>query len=238
MAWTKVAALADLPAGKGKLVNGGKRAVALFRVDSRVYALEAECPHSGGPLAEGQLDGGCVTCPLHDYRFQLEGGKCLTDSDLAAEAYPVKIQGPDVLVDLPESPTSSPAPLPPKAPPAPVLAAATEAAVADGGLRLVRAIVRPEREFEVVEALEKAGFVAMTKFDVLGRGRQRGLQVGAAKYDEVAKVMLMLVVETDRVATAVEVIKTAARTGNFGDGKIFVTPVEDAYTIRTGERGL
>ncbi|MBI4363080.1 MAG: P-II family nitrogen regulator [Euryarchaeota archaeon] len=105
-------------------------------------------------------------------------------------------------------------------------------------MRLIRAIVRPEKEFEVIEALEKAGFAAMTKTDVLGRGRQRGLQVGATRYDEVAKVMLMLVVEGERVATAVEVIKTAARTGNFGDGKIFVTPVDTAYTIRTGERGL
>lgn len=238
MAWTKVAALADLPPGKGKPMNVGKRAVALFRVDSRVYALEAECPHSGGPLAEGLLEGGCVTCPLHEYKFQLEGGKCLTDPGLTAETYPVKVEGSDVLVDLPESPTPAPPPPLPGAPPALAMATAPGVTIADGGLRLVRAIVRPEREFEVIEALEKAGFVAMTKFDVLGRGRQRGLQVGAAKYDEVAKVMLMLVVETDRVATAVEVIKTAARTGNFGDGKIFVTPVEEAYTIRTGERGL
>lgn len=237
MAWTRVAALADLPAGKGVRVTGGKGPVALFRVDSRVYALEPECPHSGGPLAEGPVEAECVTCPLHDYKFRLEDGKCLTDPDLAAEAYPVKIEDSQVLVDLPESPAPSPPPPPLRAPQAPA-AAGTGVAVASGPLHMVRAIVRPEREFEVVEALEKAGFVAMTKFDVLGRGRQRGLQVGAAKYDEVAKVMLMLVVETERVAAAVEVIKTAARTGNFGDGKIFVTPVEEAYTIRTGERGL
>ena len=73
---------------------------------------------------------------------------------------------------------------------------------------------------------------------VLGRGRQKGLQVGAASYDELAKVMLMVVVEDGDVPNVLEAVMEGARTGNYGDGKVFVTEVLDAYTIRTGEKGL
>lgn len=105
-------------------------------------------------------------------------------------------------------------------------------------MRMIRAIIRPEREAEVVTALERSGFAAMTKWDVLGRGRQRGIKIGSAKYEEIAKLLLMLVVEDEDVERAVDIIKISARTGNFGDGKIFVTPVEETHTIRTGEKVL
>ena len=105
-------------------------------------------------------------------------------------------------------------------------------------MKMIRAVIRPEREIEVVTALERSGFSALTKMDVLGRGKQRGIKIGSAKYDEIAKLMLMLVVEDKDVERAVDVIKISARTGNFGDGKIFVTPVEEAITIRTGEKVL
>ena len=105
-------------------------------------------------------------------------------------------------------------------------------------MKMIRAIVRPEKEADVINALEKSGFSAMTKTDVLGRGKQRGIRVGSARYDEIAKLLLMLVVEDKDLERAADVIKTSARTGNYGDGKIFVTPVEKALTIRTGEAVL
>ena len=57
-------------------------------------------------------------------------------------------------------------------------------------------------------------------------------------YDELPKTLLLIAVNDDEVSEVVEIIKTSAYTGNFGDGKIFIQPIEEAYTIRTGERGL
>lgn len=103
---------------------------------------------------------------------------------------------------------------------------------------MIRAIIRPEKESDVVTALERAGFSALTKSDVYGRGKQRGIKIGSARYDELAKLMFLLVVEDKDFERAMDIIKISARTGNFGDGKIFVTPVEKVLTIRTGEAVL
>ena len=105
-------------------------------------------------------------------------------------------------------------------------------------MKMIRAVIRPEKESDVLTALERSGFSAMTKWDVLGRGRQRGIKIGSARYEELAKLMLMLVVEDKDLERAIDIIKISARTGNFGDGKLFVTPVEKALTIRTGEEVL
>lgn len=103
---------------------------------------------------------------------------------------------------------------------------------------MIRAIIRPTKESEVIDKLESEGFVSMSKMEVYGRGKQRGITVGDVHYDELAKTMLMLVVEDDNVKKACEIIQNSARTGHAGDGKIFITPVEDVYTVRTGEPGL
>ena len=103
-------------------------------------------------------------------------------------------------------------------------------------MKMIRAIVRPEREDEVVAALERAGIVSLTKMDVLGRGLQRGVQVGATSYDELPKLQLLIIVDDAQVEAAVAAIESGARTGHHGDGKIFVSPVDAAYTIRTGEK--
>ena len=102
---------------------------------------------------------------------------------------------------------------------------------------MVQAIVRPEKIDEVLAALMYAGFPAVTKMDVYGRGKQRGMKVGEVTYDELPKEMLFSVVkDTDR-EFVVETILKAARSGvkgSFGDGKIFVTPVNEVYTVSTG----
>jgi nitrogen regulatory protein PII 1 len=103
-------------------------------------------------------------------------------------------------------------------------------------MKMITAIIRPEKELDVVRGLEEAGFYALTKTDVLGRGKQRGIQVGSAVYDELAKLMLLLVVEDRDWRSAVETIHRHAYTGNHGDGKIFVLRVEEGYTIRTREK--
>lgn len=105
-------------------------------------------------------------------------------------------------------------------------------------MKMVRAFVRPEKEQEIVLALEGAGFGSLTKMPVFGRGKQKGLQVGPIYYDELPKTLLMMVVEDDDASTVIDLIEEKGRTGFIGDGKIFVSPVEEAYTIRTGEAGL
>ncbi|MCE8425754.1 MAG: P-II family nitrogen regulator [Candidatus Methanoperedens sp.] len=105
-------------------------------------------------------------------------------------------------------------------------------------MKMIRAIIRPNREEKVVEHLEKDGFYSMTKTNVFGRGKQKGIRVGTVCYDELPKVMLMLVVEDNDLPKAIKVIQNSARTGNIGDGKIFVTDVSEAYTVRTGASGL
>lgn len=105
-------------------------------------------------------------------------------------------------------------------------------------MKMVRAFIRPEKEQEVVQALEGAGFGSLTKMSCFGRGKQRGLQVGPIYYDELPKTLLMMVVEDDDADRVCELIAEKARTGFIGDGKIFISDVEQAYTIRTGEAGL
>lgn len=105
-------------------------------------------------------------------------------------------------------------------------------------MKMVRAIIRPEKESAVAAALAKANFPALTKWDVLGRGKQQGVQVGGQLYDELAKAMVLIVVEDAQVESLLRTIQEAAFSSYPGDGKIFVTPVETAYTIRTGQTGL
>ncbi|MEC4676243.1 MAG: P-II family nitrogen regulator [Nitrospirota bacterium] len=105
-------------------------------------------------------------------------------------------------------------------------------------MKMIRAFIRPEKEQEVVLALEGAGFPSVTKMPVFGRGKQKGLQVGPVHYDELPKALLLIVVDDEDEEKVINLIQTKARTGFIGDGKIFVSPVDTAYTVRTGEEGL
>jgi len=104
---------------------------------------------------------------------------------------------------------------------------------------MVRAIVRPEKVNEVMAALMYAGFPAVTKMDVYGRGKQRGMKVGEVTYDELPKELLMTVIQDDDKDFVVETIVKAARTGDkgaFGDGKLFISPVDEVYTVSSGAK--
>ena len=102
---------------------------------------------------------------------------------------------------------------------------------------MIRAIVRPEKSDAVLAALMDAGFPAVTKYSVAGRGKQRGIKIGDVTYDEIPKMMLMSVVRDEDKDFVIQTIMDTARTaekGAFGDGKIFVSEVEDVYTISSG----
>ncbi len=104
---------------------------------------------------------------------------------------------------------------------------------------MVRAIIRPEKCDEVLAALMYAGFPAVTKMDVFGRGKQRGMKVGEVTYDELPKEMIFLVVKEADKDFVVKIILQSARTGSkgaYGDGKVFVSPVDEVYTVSSGVR--
>jgi nitrogen regulatory protein PII 1 len=106
---------------------------------------------------------------------------------------------------------------------------------------LLRAIVRPEKSAVVMKALFDAGFPAVTKMSVFGRGKQRGLKVGNVTYDELPKELLLIVIPEKEKDYVIETILSSARSGDagqFGDGKIFVTPVVESYTISSGKKEI
>ncbi|PJI08109.1 MULTISPECIES: P-II family nitrogen regulator [Clostridium] len=106
---------------------------------------------------------------------------------------------------------------------------------------MIKAVIRPEKTNAVLSELADAGFPAVTKFSVVGRGKQRGVKVGDIYYDEIPKEMLLIVVNDDDKDDIVNIISKNAKTGKkgaFGDGKIFIVPVEKAYTISSGNNGL
>jgi nitrogen regulatory protein PII 1 len=91
---------------------------------------------------------------------------------------------------------------------------------------------------KLLKSLQRLVFLSLTKINVFGRGKQKGITVGTTHYDELSKTMIMLVVQDQSVEEVVKLIKRKAYTGNYGDGKIFVTPVDNAYTIRTRDSGI
>lgn len=106
---------------------------------------------------------------------------------------------------------------------------------------MIKAIIRPEKSGIVLSELADAGFPAVTKIDVAGRGKQRGVKVGEVFYDELPKVLLLIVVNDEDKDDVIKVIMRNAKTGEkgaFGDGKIFVVPVEEAYTISSASKEL
>jgi len=108
-------------------------------------------------------------------------------------------------------------------------------------MKMVEAIVKPFKLDEVKEALTKAGIQGMTVEEVKGFGRQKGhteLYRGAEySVDFLPKVKIQILVPDDKAASVVQVITDSAKTGKIGDGKIFVSNVEEVIRIRTGEKG-
>lgn len=108
-------------------------------------------------------------------------------------------------------------------------------------MRKVEAIIKPFKLDEVKEALNEIGIQGITVSEVKGFGRQKGhteLYRGAEYVvDFIPKIKMEIIVADDQVAQVVDVIEDAAKTGRIGDGKIFVTPIDEVVRIRTGERG-
>jgi len=104
-------------------------------------------------------------------------------------------------------------------------------------MKMIIAIVRPDRLREVEESLKTEGFPSLTEFSVRGRGKQKGITIGDMRYDKLPKSCVMMVCRDEDTEKIVGIILEKGKTGNIGDGKIFVLNVEDTVTIRTGQRG-
>ncbi len=106
-------------------------------------------------------------------------------------------------------------------------------------MKLIKAVIRPERFDFVKKALEDLGLYAMTVTEVMGRGEQKGISLkyrgGTLAIDLLPKVIIEVVVHDSEEAPVLTAIEAAAKTGKIGDGKIFVIPVERSIRVRTGE---
>lgn len=98
--FVKMATLAELPPGGSKEVEHEGRIYALFNVDGRLSAIDGICPHQGGPLAEGVLEGDWVTCPWHGWQFDVCTGKTSLNGRLTQPVFEVKVDGQDILVQV------------------------------------------------------------------------------------------------------------------------------------------
>lgn len=106
---------------------------------------------------------------------------------------------------------------------------------------MIKAIVRPEKVNAVMAALMDAGYPAVTRMSVAGRGKQRGIKIGEITYDEIPKEMLISVIDEKDRELLLKTILATARTGEkgaFGDGKIFVSPIIESYTISSGKKNI
>lgn len=99
---------------------------------------------------------------------------------------------------------------------------------------LITAIVRPEKTYPVMEALSASGYHALTRWDVIGRGKEKGIVVGNVTYEHMPKNMLYIVADEEQKNPIIDIIMETAKSGEegcAGDGRIFVSPITEAYTI-------
>ena len=108
-------------------------------------------------------------------------------------------------------------------------------------MKKIEAVIRSEKLEDLREALDAKGFSAMTVTEVKGRGTQKGItlewRVGEYRVEFIPKIKVELVVDDDNVDKVVEVILSVCSTGKIGDGKIFISTIEEVIRIRTRERG-
>ncbi len=93
----------ELPLGLGRAFEVSGRTLALFRTrGGKVFAVDNECPHKKGPLAEGMLAGESVVCPLHAFRFDMTSGECDQPNICPLKTYPVELRNNEVFVQIPQ----------------------------------------------------------------------------------------------------------------------------------------
>ena len=99
--FVRMATLEELPVGGAKEVEFEGRVYALFNVEGQISVIDGICPHQGGPLVDGPLEGTTVTCPWHGWQFDVRSGKTPLGPKIKQAVYEVRIDGQDVLVSVP-----------------------------------------------------------------------------------------------------------------------------------------
>jgi nitrite reductase (NADH) small subunit len=99
--FVKLATLDELPAGAAKEVEFEGRVYALYNIDGAISAIDGICPHQGGPLAEGLVEGTTVTCPWHGWQIDIRSGKTPLSAKVKQDVFEVKIEDHNVLVAVP-----------------------------------------------------------------------------------------------------------------------------------------
>lgn len=98
--WIDIAALDDIPVQGARLIRTRDGCVAIFRTnDDRVFALDDRCPHNGGPLSEGIVAGHTITCPLHNWVFDLNSGQAQGADEGAVRTYDIRVEAGRILID-------------------------------------------------------------------------------------------------------------------------------------------
>lgn len=96
----KAAKKGEIAEGEGRVIEIGDEQIALFNVGGTFYAIDNLCQHAGGPLGEGTLAGTTVTCPWHQWEYNVTNGACFTNPNVTQKSYPVKIEGDDILIEI------------------------------------------------------------------------------------------------------------------------------------------
>ncbi len=97
--WQKIAKVSDVEEGGSQQLPIGERQVALFKSAGGFYALDGFCPHRGGPIGQGHLEAGIVTCPWHAWTFDIKTGECQNVPGTKQKCFPVKVEGEDIYID-------------------------------------------------------------------------------------------------------------------------------------------
>lgn len=99
--WQSIGTINDIPRRGARCVQNGDMTIAVFRTsDDQIFALEDKCPHKNGPLSQGIVHDGCVTCPLHNWVISLESGLAQGADEGETQAFPIKIDDETILIDL------------------------------------------------------------------------------------------------------------------------------------------
>ncbi|WP_437185012.1 Rieske (2Fe-2S) protein [Planctomicrobium sp. SH668] len=99
--WHRLISRDELPSESGKEFVIGDRIIALFHSDGEIYAMDGICPHAGGPLGEGAVQQGIVTCPWHGWQFEIKSGQSCLTSQIRQKCFPVNVEDGVIFVELP-----------------------------------------------------------------------------------------------------------------------------------------
>lgn len=100
MAWVKAGPTSGLAPGRSKTIYAEGREVGVYNVKGEFFAIDNICPHAGGPLADGQIEGEAVYCPYHMWSFNIKTGEATFNESICVQSYPCKVEEEFVLIDI------------------------------------------------------------------------------------------------------------------------------------------